>query len=120
MIKNKKIILIIFVFLLLLFLNPFSLYFLYGSSRIITGIAIDLITAKKETYLNKCDIKKMSCEIEIEKEKNFSDCEYENTKNCKCYECLNNLDFDSCSQCYMPQTQESFCIIKECNISAFP
>lgn len=75
---------------------------------------------KKEVYFNKCDTKKMVCECKIEKEKKSSACEYKNTKNCKCYECLNNLNFDSCSQCYIPQTMESFCILDKCNIPAFP
>lgn len=111
---------IIVIILLVILLNPLSLYFLYGSCRIATEIVIDLITTKREAYFNKCDIEKTICGSKKDEKEKISNCEYENTRNCKCYKCISVFNFDSCAQCYMPTTKESFCVKNECVIPAFP
>jgi len=110
---------VIVIILLLVLFNPLSLYFLYGSSKILTGIITDLLLAKKEVYSIECNEKNMLCDSDEEK-KCTSNCEYINTENCTCYECLDNFNFDNCSQCYMPATTEVFCINNKCKIPNFP
>lgn len=92
---------------------------MYGGFKISTGVIIDLLSTKKEVYFKGCDKKNMLCDNNEEKE-SISECEYINTKNCVCYECLDNFNFDNCSQCYMPATTEVFCINNKCKIPNFP
>jgi hypothetical protein len=113
--KKKNVVIII----LLVLFNPLSLYLLYGSSKILTGVITDSLSSKKEVHLEKCNRKNMSCNSNKKKE-TVSVCEYINTKNCACYECIDNFNFDDCSQCYMPATTESFCVNNECKIPNFP
>lgn len=115
--KMKKRNIIIIILLLVLF-NPLSLYFLYGGSKISTGVIKDSLSSKKTVYLEICSKKNMLCDSN--EEKTISSCEYTNTKNCACYECLSNFNFDNCSQCYMPATTEVFCINNKCKIPNFP
>lgn len=110
--SSTILILILEISILISLLNPTSLYFLYGNFRITSGILTDSVIIKRGDYLSKCETKKMDC--------NISNCEYENTRNCVCYNCLSNFNFEDCSQCYMPATQEVFCAENKCNIPNFP
>jgi len=93
-----------------------SLHLFIGAGKIVTDMTKDLIYSKKGVYLQQCNQKNMICNDERDAAAFISSCQYMNTKNCVCYECLSNLNFNDCLQCYAPATEESFCVNDRCKI----
>lgn len=103
--KNHNSSLIIFLIeiaLIIYLLFPLHLILVIGSWR----STIALVSNNQSS----CDTKLMQCN------KQYEECNYNNTRNCICRACFASLNYYDCNACFMHDANRAYCKDNQCNL----